>query len=78
MKKIMKLTESDLQRIVGRVIEEGNMDVARRKKKEAMDMLKKISIHLRNYDVEDEFASADMIYLINMFEKIADNQDIKL
>ena len=37
----MKLTESDLQRIVGRVIEEGNMDVARRKKKEAMDMLKK-------------------------------------
>ena len=35
-------------------------------------------MHLRNYDVEDEFASADMIYLINMFEKIADNQDIKL
>ena len=44
-----------------------------------MKYLRKISEYLKKYDVEKEdFASTDMNYFINMFEKIADNQDIKL
>ena len=44
-----------------------------------MNYLRKISDYLENYDVEKEdFPGADMTYLINMFEKISDHQDIKL
>jgi hypothetical protein len=78
MKKIMKLTESDLQRIVSKVISEQSSTNEDRKKK-VMKYLRKISEYLKKYDVEKEdFASTDMNYFINMFEKIADNQDIKL
>ena len=45
----------------------------------AMRHLRKISEYIKKYDVDKEdFASADMTYLIDMFEKIADHQDIKL
>ena len=78
MKKIVKLTESDLQIIVSKVISEQKIDPEDRKKL-AMKHLRKISEYLKNYDVEKEdFPSADLTYLINMFEKIADHQDIKL
>jgi cytidylate kinase len=78
MKKIVKLTESDLQRIVERVISEEKIPAEDRKKM-AMRHLRKISEYIKKYDVDKEdFASADMTYLIDMFEKIADHQDIKL
>jgi len=78
MKKIVKLTESDLQRIIEKVISEEKTP-SEEKKKLAMKHLRKISEYLKNYDVEKEdFPGADMTYLINMFEKIADHQDIKL
>ena len=78
MKKIVKLTESDLQRIIEKVISEEKTP-SEEKKKLAMKHLRKISDYLKNYDVEKEdFPGADMTYLINMFEKIADHQDIKL
>ena len=77
MKKIVKLTESDLQRIVSRVISEEKIP-AEDKKKMAMKYLRKISEYIKKYDVEKEdFATADMTYLIDMFEKIANHQDIK-
>lgn len=78
MKKVVKLNEYDLHRIVERVIEEGKSEAAKNKKEQAIEMLKKISTHLRRYNVEkEEFATADMNYLVDMFEKIMDNQDIK-
>jgi len=78
MKKIVKLTESDLQRIVSKVISEQKIKPKDRKET-AMNYLRKISDYLENYDIEKEdFPGADMSYLINMFEKIADHQDIKL
>jgi hypothetical protein len=78
MKKIVKLTESDLQRIVLRVISEEKIPAEDRKKM-AMKYLRKISEYIKKYDVEKEdFANADMTYLIDMFEKIANHQDIKL
>jgi len=78
MKKVVKLNEYDLHRIVERVIEEGKEEAAKKKKDQAMEMLKKISTHLRRYNVEkEEFATADMNYMVDMFEKIMDHQDIK-
>ena len=78
MKKIVKLTESDLQRIVLRVISEEKIPAEDRKKM-AMKYLRKISEYIKKYDIEKEdFANADMTYLIDMFEKIANHQDIKL
>jgi hypothetical protein len=78
MKKVIRLTESDLERIVSKVISEQSSTNEDRKKK-VMKYLRKISEYLKKYDVEKEdFASTDMNYFINMFEKIADNQDIKL
>jgi len=78
MKKVVKLNEYDLHRIVERVIEEGKEEAAKKKKDQAMEMLKKISTHLRRYNVEkEEFATADMSYMVDMFEKIMDHQDIK-
>jgi hypothetical protein len=78
MKKVTRLTESDLERIVSKVISEQSTTNEDRKKK-VMKYLRKISEYLKKYDVEKEdFASTDMNYFINMFEKIADNQDIKL
>jgi hypothetical protein len=78
MKKVVRLTESDLQRIVSKVINEESMTNQERKKR-AMKYLRKISEHLKDYNVDkSEFASSDMNYFINMFEKIANNQEIKL
>jgi hypothetical protein len=78
MKKVIRLTESDLERIVSKVISEEAMTKQERKKR-AMKYLRKISEYLKEYDVDkNEFASNDMNYFIDMFEKIADNQDIKL
>jgi hypothetical protein len=78
MKKVVRLTESDLQRIVSKVINEESMTNQERKKR-AMKYLRKISEHLKDYNVDkNEFASSDMNYFIDMFEKIADNQEIKL
>jgi hypothetical protein len=49
------------------------------RKKRAMKYLRKISEHLKDYNVDkSEFASSDMNYFIDMFEKIANNQEIKL
>ena len=78
MKKVVRLTESDLQRIVSKVINEESMTNQERKKR-AMKYLRKISEHLKDYNVDkNEFASSDMNYFIDMFKKIADNQEIKL
>ena len=78
MKKVIRLTESDLEKIVSKVISEQSSTNEDRKKK-VMKYLRKISEYLKKYDVEKEdFASTDMNYFINMFEKITDNQDIKL
>jgi hypothetical protein len=78
MKKVVRLTESDLERIVSKVINEESTTNQERKKK-AMRYLRKISEHLKDYNVDkSEFASSDMNYFISMFEKIADNQEIKL
>jgi hypothetical protein len=78
MKKVVRLTESDLQRIVSKVINEESTTNQERKKR-AMKYLRKISEHLKDYNVDkSEFASSDMNYFINMFEKIANNQEIKL
>jgi hypothetical protein len=78
MKKVVRLTESDLQRIVSKVINEESMTNQERKKR-AMKYLRKISEHLKDYNVDkSEFASSDMNYFIDMFEKIANNQEIKL
>jgi len=78
MKKVIRLTESDLERIVSKVINEESMTNQERKKR-AMKYLRKISEHLKDYNVDkSEFASSDMNYFIDMFKKIADNQEIKL
>jgi hypothetical protein len=78
MKKVVRLTESDMQRIVSKVINEEAMTNQERKKR-AMKYLRKISEHLKDYNVDkSEFASSDMNYFIDMFEKIANNQEIKL
>ena len=78
MKKVVRLTESDLQRIVSKVINEESITNQERKKR-AMKYLRKISEHLKDYNVDkNEFASSDMNYFIDMFKKIADNQEIKL
>jgi hypothetical protein len=78
MKKVVRLTESDLQRIVSKVINE-DATTNQERKKRAMKYLRKISEHLKDYNVDkNEFASSDMNYIINMLEKIADNQEIKL
>lgn len=78
MKNIVKLTESDLQRIIEKVISEDKTP-SEEKKRLAMKHLRKISEYLKNYDVgKEDFPSADLTYLINMFEKIADHQNIKL
>jgi len=78
MKKVVRLTESDLQRIVSKVINEESTTNQERKKR-AMKHLRKISEHLKDYNVDkSEFASSDMNYFIDMFEKIANNQEIKL
>ena len=78
MKKVVRLTESDLQRIVSKVINEESMTNQERKKR-AMRYIRKISEHLKDYNVDkSEFASSDMNYFIDMFEKIANNQEIKL
>ena len=53
MKKIVKLTESDLQRIVSRVISEEKIPAEDRKKM-AMKYLRKISEYIKKYDVEKE------------------------
>lgn len=78
MNKVVRLTESDLQRIVSKVINEDSTTNQERKKR-AMKYLRKISEHLKEYNVDkNEFASSDMNYIIDMLEKIADNQEIKL
>lgn len=78
MKKVVRLTESDLQRIVSKVINEDSTTNQERKKR-AMKYLRKISEHLKEYNVDkNEFASSDMNYIIDMLEKIANNQEIKL
>ena len=78
MKKVIRLTESDLERIVSKVINEESTTNQERKKR-AMKYLRKISEYLKDYNVDkNEFASSDMNYFIDMFEKIADNQEIKL
>ena len=78
MKKVIRLTESDLERIVSKVISEQSVTNDDRKKK-VMKYLRKISEYLKNYNVDkEEFASTDMNYFMDMFEKIADHQDIKL
>ena len=78
MKKVVRLTESDLQRIVSKVINEESTTNQERKKR-AMKYLRKISEHLKEYNVDkNEFASSDMNYIIDVLEKIADNQEIKL
>ena len=78
MKKVVRLTESDLKRIVSKVINEESTTNQERKKR-AMKYLRKISEHLKEYNVDkNEFASSDMNYIIDMLEKIADNQEIKL
>ena len=78
MKKVVRLTESDLQRIVSKVINE-DATTNQERKKRAMKYLRKISEHLKDYNVDkNEFASSDMNYIIDMLEKIADNQEIKL
>ena len=78
MKKIVKLNESDLHRIVERVIEEGKEEMAKKKKDQAMEMLKKITTHLRKYNIKEaEFATDDMNYMVEMFEKIIAYQNIK-
>ena len=78
MKKVVRLTESDLQRIVSKVINE-DATTNQERKKRAMKYLRKISEHLKEYNVDkNEFASSDMNYIIDMLEKIADNQEIKL
>ena len=78
MKKVIRLTESDLERIVSKVINEESTTNQERKKR-AMKYLRKISEHLKDYNVDkNEFASTDMNYFIDMFKKIADNQEIKL
>jgi len=78
MKKVVRLTESDLQKIVSKVINEESTTNQERKKR-AMKYLRKISEHLKDYNVDkSEFASSDMNYFIDMFEKIANNQEIKL
>ena len=77
MKKVVKLNESDLHRIVGRVIEEGKEEMAKIKKNQAMEMLKKISTHLRTYNIKKEFATDDMIFMVDMFQKIIAHLDIE-
>jgi len=78
MKKVVRLTESDLQRIVSKVINEESMTNQERKKR-AMKYIRKISEHLKDYNVDkSDFASSDMNYFIDMFEKIANHQEIKL
>jgi len=78
MKKVIRLTESDLERIISKVINEESTTNQERKKR-AMKYLRKISEYLKDYNVDkNEFASSDMNYFIDMFEKIADNQEIKL
>jgi hypothetical protein len=78
MKKVVRLTESDLQRIVSKVINEEAMTNQERKKR-AMKYIRKISEHLKDYNVDkSDFASSDMNYFIDMFEKIANHQEIKL
>ena len=69
MKKVVRLTESDLQRIVSKVINEESTTNQERKKR-AMKYLRKISEHLKEYNVDkNEFASSDMNYIIDMLEK---------
>lgn len=78
MKKVIRLSESDLERIIKRVISEESISNEDRKKK-VMKILRKISEHIKKYDIEkEEFSSTDMNYFIDMFVKIADHQDIKL
>jgi len=78
MKKVVRLTESDLLRIVSIVINEESMTNQERKKR-AMKYIRKISEHLKDYNVDkSDFASSDMNYFIDMFEKIANHQEIKL
>jgi hypothetical protein len=78
MKKVVRLTESDMQRIVSKVINEEAMTNQERKKR-AMKYIRKISEHLKDYNVDkSDFASSDMNYFIDMFEKIANHQEIKL
>ena len=77
MKKIVKLTESDLQRIVSRVISEEIIDPKDRKKM-AMNYLRKISDYLRKLDIKDEDFTFDVAFLIKKFKEITDHQDIKV
>ena len=51
MKKVVRLTESDLQRIVSKVINEESTTNQERKKR-AMKYLRKISEHLKDYNVD--------------------------
>jgi hypothetical protein len=78
MKKIVRLTESDLENIVSRVIQEQKVSPEEKKRK-VLKHLRKITEHIKKYDVEKEqFSHADLNYFIDMLEKIADHQDINL
>jgi len=77
MKKVVKLNESDLHRIVERVISEEIIKPEDRKKM-AIKYAKEIYDHTRKLNIKKWDFTFDVAFLMKKFKEITDDQNIKV
>jgi len=77
MKKIVRLTESDLSKIVSRVInEKDNSTMIKKKKKECIELLNKIMNSVENHSKKDELGIIFYSEIIRDLEKLINHNEI--
>ena len=77
MKKIVRITESDLSKIVSRVINEKDYSTTiKEKKKECIKLLNKIMRSVENQSSKDEFSVIFYSELVRDLEKLINHNDI--
>jgi|LakMenE18May11ns_1017448.scaffolds.fasta_scaffold9405648_2 hypothetical protein len=77
MKKIVRLTESDLSKIVSRVInEKDNSAIIKKKKKECIELLNKIMSSVENHSKKDELGIIFYSEIIRDLEKLINHNEI--
>lgn len=77
MKKIVRITESDLSKIVSRVINEKDYSTTiKEKKKECIKLLNKIMRSVENHSSKDEFSVIFYSELLRDLEKLINHNDI--
>lgn len=77
MKKIVRITESDLSKIVSRVINEKDYSTTiKEKKKECIKLLNKIMRSVENQSSKDEFSVIFYSELLRDLERLINHNDI--